>query len=145
MILRNKKYTGTVIKSAQVVSDIFAAILRRKPKFERSKEHLWTIGLDRRNRIVYIDQISIGGLHGVAAVPREIFRMAIHKGLSGLILVHNHCSQVAEPSEQDKSLTLRVREGGQILGVELLDHVIVTEDVKEFYSFRDRDWKEAGM
>ncbi|MGB3948910.1 MAG: JAB domain-containing protein [Bacteroidia bacterium] len=135
MIIRSKKYEGISITTSVEVHAIFAALLKQKPKFERDKEHLWVAGLNRRNRIIYIDLVSVGSTHGTIAEAREIFRMAIHKSASSIVLVHNHPSGNREPSPQDKVITTKIKEAGKVLGIELLDHVIITPT--EYYSFKD--------
>lgn len=82
--------------------------------------------------------VSMGSLDQATAQPREIFRIAIMAAAYGVILMHNHPSGEPDPSQADRSITKRVREAGEILSIELCDHVIVGH--QRHFSFR-----EAGM
>jgi DNA repair protein RadC len=75
----------------------------------------------------------MGNVHATVAEPREIFRMAILKGVSSIIMVHNHPSNNVQPSKPDLKLTEQVVAAGRIIGIRVLDHVIICED--GHYSF----------
>jgi len=75
----------------------------------------------------------MGTVHSTVAEPREIFRMAILKGISSLIMVHNHPSNNLQPSQPDIKLTTQIVAAGKIVGIRLIDHVIVCEE--GHYSF----------
>jgi DNA repair protein RadC len=83
--------------------------------------------LDTKNFIVYVELVSMGTLNASIVHAREVFRFAIMRAVSGIILVHNHCSRDTRPSDEDLSLTRKLHDAGKILGIELLDHIIVTE------------------
>lgn len=93
----------------------------------KDREHLMCIWLNARHKMIGHEIISIGSLTASIAHPREIFKGAIVAGASGIILCHNHPSGEPDPSEEDKRLTRRIAQAGQILGIELLDHVVVAE------------------
>jgi DNA repair protein RadC len=78
--------------------------------------------------------ISIGTLTASLAHPREVFAPAIGKAAAGVILVHNHPSGDPSPSDEDVRLTKRIAQAGQIMGIELLDHLIVAQSGS--YSFK---------
>jgi|GEM_PF-1029401 DNA repair protein RadC len=139
MLLKVKKHIGLKVTQSADVHRIFVDVLKRLPRFEKDKERVWTIGLNRKNLIRYIDLVSIGALHGAIVEPREVYRTAIHLGASSIILVHNHPSGgEPTPSNNDKAITEKAKRAGSILGVELLDHIIVTPE--GHYSFADNDW-----
>jgi DNA repair protein RadC len=98
-------------------------------------EEFWVIFLSRSNQVIKKDRISIGGVSGTVADVRMIFKMAVENLASGIILVHNHPSGNKEPSGADKQLTNKLREGGKVLDVPVLDHLIFTEN--GYFSFAD--------
>jgi DNA repair protein RadC len=93
---------------------------------ESKKEHFVVFFLDTQNREIKRELISIGTLNASLIHPREIFEPAIHHLASHIILAHNHPSGSLEPSDEDLSVTKRLTDAGRLLGIEVLDHVIVT-------------------
>ena len=91
------------------------------------KEHLRGLYLDSHYRLIHDEVISIGSLTSNIIHPREVFRPALECSASAVILAHNHPSGVASPSESDLLITKQIVEAGKILGINLLDHVIVTK------------------
>jgi DNA repair protein RadC len=104
---------------------------------ENKKEHFVTFYLDTRNQEVKRDIVSIGTLNYNLVHPREVFEPAVRNLAAGIILAHNHPSGCLEPSDEDLSLTRRLVQAGKLLGIEVLDHVIVTRDA--FSSFKQRN------
>lgn len=133
MLEKLKKHQKVRVNTCLVVFGIMKGILRSKTPFDRDKEHFWVILLNRRNTIKFIDLVSIGSMTGTIAVPREVFRMAIHKAAASIIIVHNHPSGEVEPSESDKLITRQLRDAGKIIQIELMDSIIISEE--GFYSF----------
>jgi DNA repair protein RadC len=98
-------------------------------------EEFWTLFLNRANRIITKDKISTGGMSGTVADPRMIFKAALdHKAVS-IILCHNHPSGNIQPSAADIQLTKNMVEAGKVLEINVLDHIIVTQN--GFFSFAD--------
>ncbi|HEU0085412.1 MAG TPA: DNA repair protein RadC [Candidatus Paceibacterota bacterium] len=93
-----------------------------------SKENLRGIYLNAHYKVIHDEVISIGTVDGSIIHPREVFKPAIERSAVALILVHNHPSGVTEPSEADIAVTKQLIEAGKVLGVDLIDHVIVTRD-----------------
>ncbi|MGG1880346.1 DNA repair protein RadC [Paenibacillus cisolokensis] len=89
------------------------------------KEHFMIILLNTKNRVISIETISVGGLNSAIVHPREVFKPAIIKGAASLICTHNHPSGDPTPSTEDIRLTERLINAGEILGIDVLDHVIV--------------------
>lgn len=100
------------------------------------KEHFCVFFLDTQNRITGKEVVSIGTLNTSIIHPRECFRTAILKNCCSVIIVHNHPSGSLEPSSEDIHVTKRLIDGGKLLGIEVLDHVIVTRD--SYASFKDK-------
>lgn len=92
-----------------------------------SKEHFFVLNLDVRNRIIDIDMISKGTLTSSLVHPRETFESAIRKHAASIMVAHNHPSGDANPSEDDIKISKRLAESGRILGIELIDHIIITK------------------
>lgn len=104
---------------------------------ENKKEHFVTFHLDTRNQEIKRDIVSIGTLNYNLVHPREVFEPAVRNLAAGIILAHNHPSGCLEPSDEDLSLTKRLVQAGKLLGIEVLDHVIVTKEA--FSSFKQRN------
>lgn len=111
-----------VIRTAQ---DVFAYAADMR---NLSKEHLRGLYLNTHYQVIHDETISIGTVDANLLHPREVFRPALLYAAAGVVLVHNHPSGVAEPSPQDRTVTAQIAEAGMMLGIELVDHVIVTRD-----------------
>lgn len=92
------------------------------------RESFYALHLDVRHKIVDIDKVSTGSMTGVEVHPREVFRGALLSGAQGMIFVHNHPSSDPTPSRQDHELTTRLRSVGELVGINVLDHIIVGGD-----------------
>ena len=84
--------------------------------------------LNRANRVLGIVNISQGGMAGTIADPKVIFAAAIKSAASQIILIHNHPSGNLKPSQADISLTRKLKTGGELLDIAVLDHIILTKD-----------------
>lgn len=120
-----KSIAGKAVVSPQAVKDAINSILEMETEIDRDREHFWTLGLTTRNTVKYIDLVSLGTLNATLVHPREVFRTAIANGVASLVLSHNHPSGDPAPSEEDRRLTKQLIEGGKILGIDVLDHVVV--------------------
>ena len=98
------------------------------------KEHFYIIVLNSRNWSVA--EVSVGSLNASIVHPREVFAEAIKNNAASVIFVHNHPSGDTEPSEDDLEITKRLIEAGKILGIEVIDHIIVTKN--DFLSFKEK-------
>ena len=90
---------------------------------------------NRANKVLGILDVSTGGVTGTVADPRVIFAAAIKAGACGFIVAHNHPSGNLIASQSDIELTKRLKEGGKLLEIQLLDHVIITSE--GYFSFAD--------
>lgn len=98
-------------------------------------EVVMVMALDTKNKINAIHRVFTGSLNSSVAHPREIFRTAILNNAARLIIYHNHPSGSLEPSEADLAFTKRLRDAGQTIGIEVLDHIIVSSN--EYLSMRE--------
>jgi DNA repair protein RadC len=103
---------------------------------DQKKEHFVVFYLDTRNQEIKRDIVSIGTLNYNLVHPREVFEPAVKNLAASVIVAHNHPSGCLEPSDEDLSLTKRLAQAGKLLGIELLDHVIVTRE--GFMSFKQK-------
>jgi len=103
---------------------------------EQDKEHFWAFGLDGSHTIKYLDLVTLGIVDQTLVHPREVFCRAIRRRCSALIVAHNHPSNQLEPSKDDIALTQQLRVAGDIIGISVLDHVIVTKC--GYYSFAEK-------
>jgi len=91
--------------------------------------------LDRSNNCLGVSHISTGGVSVCAVDPKIVFATALKARASALILAHNHPSGKLAPSEEDKRLTRRLKDGGDLLDIKVLDHLIITP--RAYFSFAD--------
>lgn len=103
---------------------------------DEEQEHFIVLCLNTKNEIIARKTISIGTLDQAIVHPRDVFRFAIKNNAARIIAVHNHPSGNPEPSQNDKTVTKRLIRSGDILGVEILDHIIVGND--SYVSLRER-------
>ena len=120
-----------VIRSPQDVANLLMPELR-----DAKKEHLKSLLLDTKNRVLKILTVSVGILDSSLVHPREVFKDAIIASAAAIIVAHNHPSGDPTPSAEDRRITQRLAEAGQILGIELLDHVILGDN--RFVSLKER-------
>tara|TARA_Y100000310_G_scaffold192564_1_gene192523 strand:+ start:2649 stop:3110 length:462 start_codon:yes stop_codon:yes gene_type:complete len=102
------------------------------------KEHFVVLCLNARNQINTIETVSVGTLNTSLVHPREVFKAAILQNSASIILAHNHPSDDVTPSREDLELNKRMVDAGEIMGIEVLDHLIVGPE--RFLSL-----KEAGV
>lgn len=134
MQVRLSKEQKIQIANGEQVYDIMRSVLLRENSLARKREHFWVIGLNQANVILYIELVALGATNEVVLAPMEIYNLAVHKKSVKVILCHNHPSGRLVPSAEDINITHRLMEGGKLLGIELLDHLIISET--SFYSFK---------
>ena len=90
---------------------------------------------NRANKVLGLLEVSTGGITGTVADPRLIFVAALKAGSTGIILCHNHPSGNLAPSQADIELTRKIKEGGKLLEIQLLDHIVISSE--GYFSFAD--------
>lgn len=103
-----------------------------------NQEHLVALFLDTRLRLIKEETIFIGSLNSSVVHPREIFNAAIKYHAAATIIVHNHPSGDPEPSEEDIHFTKQVTGAGEIIGIEVVDHVII--GANKYFSMKGKDY-----
>lgn len=102
-----------------------------------TKEHFLCLHLDGKNRIVCLDRVSVGSLNQSIVHPREVFKSACSISAAGIILVHNHPTGDPNPSQEDITITRRLKEAGELIGIPVLDHIIIGDG--QYVSFVERE------
>ena len=109
---------------------------------DNKKEHFVIFFLDTRNQEIKREIISIGSLNANLVHPREVFEPAVRYSAAQIIVAHNHPSGNTEPSEEDLVITQKLVEAGKILGIELMDHVIVTKNTHLSFKEKKLLWSQ---
>ena len=118
------------IKCSGDAADIFQPLLS-----DLSHEEFWILFLNRSNRVINRMKLSQGGISGTVTDVRIIMKKAIENLASGIIVCHNHPSGNHNPSESDSKITQKIKEAGNLMDIQLLDHIIISG--KDYYSFAD--------
>ena len=124
------------IANSEDLFSIMKQVLKRENKLGRQKEHFWVVGLDVHSVIAYIELVALGSISQIVIKPVEVFSFAVTKKCESIILVHNHPSGDLNPSQSDIDLTYKLLNGGKILEIKVLDHLIIS--TKDYISFIDK-------
>lgn len=119
----------------RITNSAIAYELMKAELLDLAYEEFWILLLNRANQVMKKVKISTGGVSGTIADPKLIFKQALDALASGIILVHNHPSGNLKPSQADIQLTRKLTQGGKLLEISVLDHLIFTN--KAYYSFAD--------
>ena len=128
-LVRGRRERAQILSSRDV-ADLLVPQYGSKPV-----EQFGVVLLDTKHRVLRISLISIGTLDASIVHPREVFREAANGGAAAIILFHNHPSGDPGPSPDDVALTRRLMRAGEMMGIDVLDHVIIAEN--RFHSLRD--------
>ena len=121
---RVEGYSETVDKPLVRTPDDVAGLVQGRLKGKK-KEYFLALLLDTRNQLIRVAEISVGSLDSSIVHPREVFKEAISASAASVIFVHNHPSGDTEASEDDIMLTKRLAEAGELVGIDVLDHIII--------------------
>jgi DNA repair protein RadC len=119
-----------VVDSARTAAGLVPAAVRNA-----RKEHFLILCLNARRQLVHHETVSVGTLSASLVHPREVFSPAIAHAAAAVVAVHNHPSGDPTPSAEDRDVTRRLQRAGELLGIPLADHVVVSES--SFFSFRE--------
>ncbi|MCK9593836.1 MAG: hypothetical protein M0Q91_17690 [Methanoregula sp.] len=143
---KNTKYELRIVKipgsvheelSPDRVTDPESVLPWIKPIAGMDQEHFICLTLNGAGAVIANRVITIGLLNHALVHPREVFRGAITDNAASVIVAHNHPSGSLEPSGQDIAITTQLKEAGSIIGIQLVDHIIITPGGK-FVSMRER-------
>lgn len=118
------------IRCSKDVADIFQPLLA-----DLQYEEFWILFLNRSNKVINRMKLSQGGISGTVTDVRLVMKKAVECLASGIIVCHNHPSGNLNPSESDSKITQKIKDAGNLLDIQLLDHLIISE--KDYYSFAD--------
>ncbi|WP_082341351.1 JAB domain-containing protein [Sporosarcina globispora] len=138
-----------VVKIKQVIKEVEAdeTFIVRSPEDgakvaasfigDEDREVFLVMCLNTKNQVIAVHRCHVGSLNMSVVAPREVFKSAILSNSASIIVSHQHPSQNVSPSSEDISVTKRLVECGQILGIEVLDHLIVNAKA-EYYSMKEK-------
>lgn len=129
-VVVNQRQVLGKINSPSTVVEFFQSELKHL-----NKERFIVVFLNTKNMITSYETISVGSLSASIVHPREVFNRAIKRSAASLILVHNHPSGNPSPSKDDESITKRLCEVGEVVGIKILDHLIISDDT--YFSFKE--------
>ena len=122
---------STSPEAARILMPYFAGL---------DREHFIVVGLDSKNHIIGLNTVAIGSLTMTIVHPREVFKPLILMNAAGFLCAHNHPSGDCTPSVEDRTLTARLRQAADLIGITMLDHLILAD---RHYSFADNGWPGA--
>ncbi|WP_123041295.1 RadC family protein [Cohnella candidum] len=122
-VARSRLPEAALIASPRDAADLLMEELRRL-----REEHFVVLFLNTKNRVIGRQTLSIGSLNASIVHPREVFRAAIRRSSASILCAHNHPSGDPTPSPEDKQLTRRLAEAGELVGIELLDHIVIGDN-----------------
>ncbi|RXM53070.1 MULTISPECIES: RadC family protein [unclassified Chryseobacterium] len=131
-----RRRAGQDIPEKSVIGNSYDAysILKNQLSDLRTEE-FWAIFLNNSNKVIYTSQLTQGGISQSIVDVRVLFKTAIDHFSTGVIIAHNHPSGSLKPSKEDINITQKIKEAGKVLSIQLLDHIIITQD--SYFSFSD--------
>ena len=133
--IREEKSRYRRIKENPVITTASGVYVHLHEYHHLDREHFIAITLDGSSRVIDTHIISIGTLNQSIVHPREVFYPAIKDKAVAIIIAHNHPSGQLFPSRADKQVTTRLKDAGKLMGIDVIDHIILTPD--DYYSFQD--------
>lgn len=118
-----------------VISDAKDAVAQLSDMRDLKKEHFVALYLNAKNQLVHKETISMGTLNANLVHPREVFEPALKYSAAQIIAAHNHPSGDPKPSEDDLEVTKRLTEAGKMMGIEMMDHVVISKN--SYFSFKE--------
>lgn len=129
---KEKLQDKILMSSAESIAEYLQKSIGRE-----KEEHFVMLSLDSRYNLIRVSEISLGSINASVVHPREVFKEAIKASAAQIVVAHNHPSGNPEPSPEDIALTRRLDDTARVIGIEMIDHIIVTSD--NFYSFIDKN------
>lgn len=125
-----------LVQSSGDIARIMQQILLRENRVSRQREHFWTIGLSEKFSILYVELISFG-TKSASVEPMEVFKLALQKDAKYLYLCHNNSRADLAPPKEYFTQTDRLIQVGNIVGINVYDHIVIHPKSEDFLSFAD--------
>jgi DNA repair protein RadC len=126
-----------LIESSDDIARIMRQILLRENRLSRQREHVWTIGLNEEFKMLYVELIAFGIPAKDKVQPMEIYRLPLQKDAKYLYICHNRKTADMSAKPDDKALTDRMIQVGNIVGITVFDHIIINAKSEDYLSYRD--------
>ncbi|MCX6243694.1 MAG: DNA repair protein RadC [Bacteroidetes bacterium] len=133
--LARRRNEAEVLSQEKVVNSSSAFEIFKSVIGDIPYEEFWILILSRANKVLDKVRISEGGVSGTVVDPKKIFKICLDNHACSIILGHNHPSGNIQPSEADQKITKKIKNGGEMLDIAVLDHIIIGDD--RYYSFAD--------
>ena len=134
--LKLVKESSVLYETRKISNPYDAYKLAKNFLVDSDREKFVVVCLDTKNQPVSIEVVSIGTINSAMVHPREVFKVAILTNASKIICVHNHPMGNTDFSKKDEVITKRLQKCGEILGIELVDHIVIGDDDK-YFSFKE--------
>lgn len=129
----NARFSLLAVSKIKKSTDIFNMLVDKIGKEE--VEHFYVIGLNQSSSVVFVEEISTGGIDQTTVDVRRIMRAAILNNATQIACAHNHPSGNTKPSRYDDDITEKIRKAGELMNIRLIDHIII--GYAGFYSYHD--------
>jgi len=137
--LGRRAVTSKAASEVSQINKVEDVLTLMKPLYaHEDREVFYSLNLNMKNHLIRIEQISIGSLNASIVHPRELLAPAVRLHAASIILTHNHPSGDPTPSGADMQLTRRIQKSCDVLGIDLVDHVVIGKGGKDFVSMRDK-------
>lgn len=125
----------TVIRSPEDLADVATQYIG-----DEDREVFLVLVLDTKNQINAVHRCHVGSINASIVHPREVFKVAILNNGASIAVAHNHPSTNPSPSREDIDITKRLKDAGDIIGIQLLDHLIVTPNKEKYVSLKEKGY-----
>ena len=133
MELGRRRNQSTALELDKITCSNDVANYLRPLMGDLDHEVFWVLFLNRKNKITDKQQLSEGGITGTVIDVRRVLKVALEKHATSLIIAHNHPSGNVDPSPEDQDITKRLQQAGEIIGIDVLDHLVIAKT--KYYSF----------
>lgn len=134
-----RRYLDAEMKGSSALTDPAASARYLKARLCAYPYEVFAcLFLDSRHRVIAFEELFRGSLDGASVHPREVVRRSLAHNAAAVILAHNHPSGIAEPSQDDRTITLRLRDALGLIDVRVLDHIVVGDGLP--ISLAERGW-----
>lgn len=134
LVKESSIYSDKILDSPQAVVELMV-----KELAQYDREVLCILNMKTDGQVINMNIVSVGTVNSSLVNPREVFKSSILSNASGIIAIHNHPSGNIKPSREDRNITKRLKECGELMGIELLDHIIIGGTNGKMFSFKSEN------